>query len=259
MRKLSVPILAVIFFLLTQAAAGVLTRFVLHTDDLSVALLLAGGLTILLLTGLHMADARTAFDMRHIDWRHAFVGIIATLLGIVGLDLAEEMLHLPNLLEETFIGLAATTLGAFSIAVVGPVVEELVFRECVLGHLLRHGMKPWTAIVASALVFGIIHLNPAQIPFAAAVGGLLGILYAKSGSIVPGCIVHIANNSVAVWQMRVLGSQASDYTLTDWMGGLGPSVLCMVASCGLCAVLCVRFWQRYEPRQRACSSVESSE
>ena len=47
-----------------------------------------------------------------------------------------------------------------------PLVEELLFRGAIEGHFLQTGKRPGMAILLSALIFGLIHVNPAQVPFA---------------------------------------------------------------------------------------------
>jgi membrane protease YdiL (CAAX protease family) len=53
------------------------------------------------------------------------------------------------------------------------------------------------AIALSALLFSVGHLNPAQMPHAFLIGLLLGWMYWRTGSILPGMAYHCANNSVA--------------------------------------------------------------
>lgn len=75
----------------------------------------------------------------------------------------------------------------------GPISEELLFR----GVLLRL-LKPWgkqTAIVVSALLFGIFHGNIIQIPFAFLVGLVLGYVTVEY-SVVWAIVLHIFNNLV---------------------------------------------------------------
>ena len=61
-----------------------------------------------------------------------------------------------------------------------PVVEELLFRGAIQGHLLRKWKKPLWAIVVSSLIFGIVHGNWVQAPFAFVVGLALGWIYYHS-------------------------------------------------------------------------------
>jgi membrane protease YdiL (CAAX protease family) len=53
------------------------------------------------------------------------------------------------------------------------------------------------AIAISAVLFALIHLNPAQMPHAFAVGLLLGWLYYRTDSVVPGVVYHWINNTTA--------------------------------------------------------------
>ena len=97
----------------------------------------------------------------------------------------------------TAMELATTTGSTFSmfiyISFLGPIAEELLFRGIVLRTL-----QPWgkqTAIILSALVFGLFHGNVVQIPFAFAVGVVLGYV-AMEHSIIWAIVLHIINNFV---------------------------------------------------------------
>ena len=95
-------------------------------------------------------------------------------------------------------GLMSVPGGYMVIALLPPVVEEMVFRGAVLKSLLR--WKPghsWAMIALSALFFALIHMNPAQMPHAFLIGLLLGWMYWRTGSILPGVAYHWANNTVA--------------------------------------------------------------
>jgi hypothetical protein len=52
-------------------------------------------------------------------------------------------------------------------------------------------------MILAALLFAMIHLNPAQMPHAFMIGLLLGWLYYRTDSIVPGVVYHWVNNTVA--------------------------------------------------------------
>jgi len=53
------------------------------------------------------------------------------------------------------------------------------------------------AIAFSAFFFALIHANPAQMPHAFLIGLLLGWLYYRTDSVVPGVVYHWVNNTVA--------------------------------------------------------------
>lgn len=111
--------------------------------------------------------------------------------------LQEHMPNLPNYAEDMFAGLIATPWGYVVVGLAAPLVEEMVMRGAVLRALLKWSNDQWLCIAISATLFALLHMNPAQIPHAFLVGWLLGWLYYRTGSIIPGVIVHWVNNSVA--------------------------------------------------------------
>ena len=96
-----------------------------------------------------------------------------------------------------------TTEGYFALCMLAPLAEEIVFRGALIRAIRSFcEQRGWAhpamwAVIASTVCFAVIHLNPAQIPHALIVGLILGWLFVKTGSIVPGCIVHWINNSMA--------------------------------------------------------------
>jgi len=59
-------------------------------------------------------------------------------------------------------------------------------------------------IVISALLFALVHVNPAQMPHAFLCGLLLGWMYYRTDSVVPGVIFHWVNNTIAYILYNVL-------------------------------------------------------
>jgi membrane protease YdiL (CAAX protease family) len=139
--------------------------------------------------------------------------------------------------------MACSVVGALSIGIIGPIVEEFIFREAILGWMLRGGVNKWVAITASAIVFGLIHANPAQIPFATVIGFIFGIIYYKTGNIVITSILHILNNSTAVLLMVLQGEEAEDTKLGDLLGGPVMSLAICIPLLAV-GVNCLRvFWK----------------
>jgi membrane protease YdiL (CAAX protease family) len=117
--------------------------------------------------------------------------------------LQEQMPELPNFVEQQFDMILGTRWGYLTVGLLAPLAEEIVFRGAILRALLTHQsaagnkLSPSTAIVASAVIFAVIHFNPAQLPHAFLVGLLLGWMYYRTNSILPGVAFHWVNNSVA--------------------------------------------------------------
>lgn len=93
-------------------------------------------------------------------------------------------------------GIFGFLLTFIAVAIVPALVEEFACRGVVLGLLKKHGEA--FAIVTSAIVFGIMHGNFEQIPFATLVGLILGYIYVKTGTIWIGVAVHFVNNAISV-------------------------------------------------------------
>ncbi len=89
-------------------------------------------------------------------------------------------------------GAIVTIVGA---AVIAPLTEEFAMRGIVMGSLRKYGEK--FAIVSSAILFGLMHGNIRQIPFAFIVGLILGYAVIKTGSLWTGVIIHFLNNLFA--------------------------------------------------------------
>ena len=118
--------------------------------------------------------------------------------GFVVSSLMSLLDWIPNIMEQSFDILQSGWGGILAIAIVGPVLEELLFRGAITKALLQQ-YNPTKAILISALLFGVFHINPAQILPAFLIGILLAWTYYKTGSLIPCILMHILNNSLAVY------------------------------------------------------------
>lgn len=81
------------------------------------------------------------------------------------------------------------------LCVMPAIAEELLFRGAFQGLMRPCGSA--AAIFAPALLFGVLHLDLAQGLTAFACGVFLGWLAERSGSILPGMLLHLVNNALA--------------------------------------------------------------
>ena len=142
--------------------------------------------------------------------------------GMFFINLCSEFIGLPDLMQDTFRAMSRNVFGIISIAIMAPLVEELLFRGAIQGYMLRKGMKPLNAILIASAIFGIVHMNPIQVPFAFAIGLIFGWLYYRTGSVVPGIVGHFINNSIACLQMATLTEEEFNTTTIEWLGA-GPT------------------------------------
>jgi membrane protease YdiL (CAAX protease family) len=88
---------------------------------------------------------------------------------------------------------AATTILIIYACVVGPILEEILFRGLVLQSLRPWGDK--LAIIVSSVLFGLMHINVIQVFTTTLLGLLLAYVAIKSDSIISTIILHILYNS----------------------------------------------------------------
>jgi uncharacterized protein len=88
------------------------------------------------------------------------------------------------------------------IGLVGPIFEELLFRGLILHGFLRHYRRP-TAVLASAVLFAVSHLNPIQVLPALVLGVTYAWLRIRTRSLWPCLVAHSLNNSL-VWLLSVI-------------------------------------------------------
>ena len=120
--------------------------------------------------------------------------IMATLIGInmslFGIDINEGL--------DMKVGTSAfdIVMNTICTAIIPALVEEFAYRGLVLGVLKKHDNM--LAVFGSAFLFGMLHGNFAQIPFAFVVGLILGYVRVKTDSMLPGILIHFCNNFYAV-------------------------------------------------------------
>lgn len=150
-------------------------------------------------------------------WFVLFWCVVAALGAIVpSVWLQEHMPELPNVVEGEFDMIMKDRWGYLVVGLLAPLAEEMVFRGAILRSLLRWKQNPWVGIVISALLFAVVHMNPAQMPHAFLVGLLLGWMYWRTDSIVPGVVYHWVNNTVAYILYNIYPNP--DLTLVEMFG-----------------------------------------
>lgn len=127
------------------------------------------------------------------------------------------------------------------LTVVGPLGEELVFREGIL-RLWRQGGHPaWQAVSVSALLFAVAHGNLALALPALASGLLFGLFYVRTGNILLSAAAHVLNNTVAVLLLAFPVADPVLAGLPAWASVMAGGLLLLLAAALLRAWLaCTR-------------------
>jgi uncharacterized protein len=90
----------------------------------------------------------------------------------------------------------STWKGILAVVVIAPIVEEIIFRGLILRGFLKH-YSVRKSIIISALLFGIVHMNPWQFVSASFAGIILGWWYVKTDSILGPVFGHALNNGMS--------------------------------------------------------------
>lgn len=110
-------------------------------------------------------------------------------MGIFGLKLTSPDISMPE-------GVAGVAVNIIRTVIVAAFVEEISLRGAVMGNLRQYGDR--FAIMASAVVFGIMHGNLIQAPFALIAGFAMGYLSIKCGTLWVAVAIHAINNGMSI-------------------------------------------------------------
>lgn len=122
------------------------------------------------------------------------VMIISTLIiNIVSFNIQNMLgITFTSGIDMTVKGFSGTAMCVISMAVVPALVEEIAIRGVIMQPLRRYGDK--FAIVASAMIFSLLHGNMVQIPYTLVAGIYFGYIAVATGSIWPTIVLHFLNN-----------------------------------------------------------------
>ena len=94
-------------------------------------------------------------------------------------------------------GIYGFLLSTIATAIVPGLVEEFALRGVVMGSLRKYGDT--FALLMSSLLFGLMHGNFQQAPFAFLVGLAVGYCVLKTNSLWVACAIHAFNNFISVF------------------------------------------------------------
>lgn len=136
--------------------------------------------------------------LRSLDAKPLLISTLLVFSSMFALNIFVQWFPLEDNLGGVFEGLSRNPLGIFGLAVLAPLLEEVLFRGAIQGTLMRFFGRPWPAIIVAALVFGIFHWNPVQVVYATLLGVIFGWIYYRTGSLLSVIVGHILNNTFAV-------------------------------------------------------------
>lgn len=126
--------------------------------------------------------------------------------------------------QQAFEAMSADTPGSLMLTcLLAPVLEEMLFRGVILRAFLQR-YTPGVAIVHSAAIFGLAHMNLYQFVVGLTIGLVTGWLYERTRSLWPCITLHVAYNSTLTW--LALGAPAG----AEADAGLGGAGLALAAA-----------------------------
>lgn len=204
--------LAVLAVFSALEAAGVTVRLPL------VLGLISGELTLVIPMVLYILIRRPSLRGLSVQWR---LPIAVIPLLILMAYCMMPLISVINLVSMMLAGenAAASMLGTLQqlplwvsllcVAVLPGVVEEFIFRGLLYSEHRRR--RTWGAILASGVLFGLMHMNLNQFCYAFVIGVLFCLVYEATGSLLAPMLMHMVYNGNSV----ILTYLMNNGTLSD--------------------------------------------
>ena len=198
-----------------------------------------------------MQKEKKTLKMRHFLAAFAVCVLLAQIGALIGYGLAS---FLQNVLPFTITDPLQTQVSSLSLwenllllGIAAPVLEEIVFRKLILGHITKFG--DGIAIFISAFIFALIHCNLFQFFYAFLLGLVLGGVYCRSGRILYPILLHACFNIFSGVLPEYLSSLVAEFNpsalLTDYRQALYLAyelIVLLLAVIGI--ILLIRFFKK---------------
>jgi len=195
-----IPGWSLVIFLLALPVIGfVVLRFLPNHEMMSIlgAFFAVGLLAVIVAVAPLGRAAGPALGLRPANWKYPVLGAIGTL----ALSVAVSQIGIePEGVKQVIEGVREPrqlTISLLCLALLAPLVEELVFRGLLYGWIAgRWGS--WPALIVSTLAFAGAHWEPAHVVLVLPLGLLFGWLRRRTDSLLPSLFSHIVNNGFAL-------------------------------------------------------------
>ena len=153
----------------------------------------------------------------------ALLSFILILPLVFSFNLVTEPLtswmEVPQFFKDFMLQIQSNKISSFfTIVIFAPLLEELFCRGIILRGLLHH-TTPAKAIFWSALMFGVMHLNPWQAIPAFLLGLLMGWIYWKTRSLWIVIFIHFINNGFSYFITILFPEIPADFGFADVIPG----------------------------------------
>lgn len=156
-----------------------------------------------------------------------FYFAINAVLILIGMLFPQVIENYNSTMETVGLGTDPVLTIVYAI-LLGPVIEELVFRGVVFSFLEKAGIKPGIIIGVTGLLFGLVHIYPIQVVYAAALGTFLGFMRYKYRSILITIVAHMLLNLMGTYGEMALNQFDPSNGILLIAGGIGLVVIVFV-------------------------------
>lgn len=145
-------------------------------------------------------DVRKTLRLNPLGWKNTLLIIsfgvsIQPIMSVLSYVMA---LIFPNPVEQSIGGIqdSGFIISMLSVAVIPALLEEVISRGIILSGY--QFLDKWKAALACALLFGLLHMNPQQFPYAFVVGFIFCFLVERTDSIYAAILPHMIINGTTV-------------------------------------------------------------
>ena len=191
----------------------------LATHAVNFATLLSSLLTLYVLYVWNPLQRVKLDNWKSLTFKYFLLSLLMGVLGIVlnGFILSFFQADYVQTIEMSKKILESGWIGIIPVVFFIPIVEEIVFRKICITALMDE-MNPIWAILLSAFMFGVLHVQPVQILGATLLGVVFGALYVLTKSLLPSILLHVFNNGTYIFNLLYSEDDKSDFLLNhNWL------------------------------------------
>jgi uncharacterized protein len=138
-----------------------------------------------------------ALGLRGANWKYLVFGAIGTMVLSVAVSQSGLQPEGMKQVFEIVQGPGQLGISLLLLAVLAPLVEELVFRGLLYGWIAGR-WNSRAAWLISSILFAAAHMEPAHVILVLPLGLLFGWLRRRTDSLLPSLFAHIVNNGFAL-------------------------------------------------------------
>ncbi len=184
-------------------------------------------LPVLLILRFSKSDIKKSLRLQNTNVKNYFVPVLASIPVVIVAAIISQVINLIYPFPESYLENLQKIINMSDfplwkniliIAVLPAICEELMFRGFIIRGFEKRGF--WNAIIITAFLFAVLHLDPFRFIPVGLLGIWMGYLLLKTGSIFVPMLAHALNNTLAVLLSRdyipFIGKIAEDGELPYW-------------------------------------------